>query len=259
MLLVIDAGNTNIVFAVYDGEAKQAVWRCRTDGAQTADEYAAFLRQMFALSDVTFDSIDSAIISSVVPAANYHLQQLCQTHFSCHPRMVDYAFVKDDVRVLLEKPQEVGADRLVNAIAVKAFYRAPAIVVDFGTATTFDVVESSGAYAGGVIAPGINLSMDALHRAAAKLPRIDIKKPEKIIGTNTVDAMRSGVYWGYVCLVEGIVRRIAHDMGARPFVLATGGLASLIAGGTDVIDQIDDELTLKGLVRLHDRAQRNGK
>ena len=251
MLFVIDAGNTNIVFAVYDGGVKQAAWRCRTDGAQTADEYAAFLRQMFALSDLAFSDISEAIVSSVVPAADFQLRQLCQTHFSCRPKVVDYALVKDRVRVLLEKPQEVGADRLVNAIAVKAFYRAPAIVVDFGTATTFDVVDAAGAYVGGAIAPGINLSMDALHRAAAKLPRIDIQKPGSVIGTNTVDAMRSGVYWGYVCLVEGMVRHIAKEMEEKPFVLATGGLAALIAGGTDVIDQIDDELTLKGLVHIH--------
>lgn len=255
MLLVIDAGNTNIVFAVYDGGVKQAVWRCRTDGAQTADEYAAFLNQMYVLSGLNFSDVAEAIISSVVPSANFHLQQLCQVHFSCRPKMVDYSLVRDYVPVLLEKPQEIGADRLVNAIAVKMFYRAPAIVVDFGTATTFDVIDSSGSYVGGVIAPGINLSMDALHRAAAKLPRIDIQKPEKIVGTNTVNAMRSGVYWGYVCLVEGMVQQIKKETQEKPFVLATGGLASLIAGGTDVIDQIDDELTLKGLVYIHDKTK----
>lgn len=250
MLLAIDAGNTNIVFAVYDGDTRVAVWRCKTESSRTADEYASFLLQMFTLSNLSFSQVTGTIISSVVPEANFHLAQLCQSRFSGVPMTVGHADV--DFEIKLKKPEEVGADRLVNAVAVRAFYKYPAIVVDFGTATTFDVVDKTGAYCGGVIAPGINLSMDALHRAAAKLPKTSIKKPASVIGTDTTTAMQSGIYWGYISLIEGMITRISDEMGVKPFVIATGGLSSLFAGGTKMIDKVDEDLILRGLVRIYD-------
>ena len=163
--------------------------------------------------------------------------------------------VAPDLVIKLSKPEEVGADRIVNAVAVKTHYKFPAVVVDFGTATTFDVVDAEGAYCGGVIAPGVNLSMSALHQAAAKLPRINIKKPNNVIGKETVEAMQSGIYWGYVSMIEGLVARISKEMGVKPYVIATGGLASLFAQGTSVIEKIDEDLTLKGLIAIHQQLK----
>lgn len=250
MLLVIDVGNTNIVFAAYNGKTRLAAWRCRTDSGQTSDEYSAFLSQMFLSTGITFQDISDVIMSSVVPAANFHLIQFCEKHFNVRPHIVDYALIKDKLMVLLEKPEDVGADRLVNALAVKIFYQTPAVVVDFGTATTFDVIDQKGAYLGGSISTGINLSLDALHRAAAKLPKVDVRQPSRVIGQNTVEAMQSGIFWGYVSLVEGMISKISQELGAQPLVIATGGLAPLIAKGTQSIQKLDDELTIKGLLHL---------
>lgn len=251
MLLAIDAGNTNIVFAVYDGDTRVQSWRFKTDAARTADEYAALLNQLLPGANLSFKHIRDAIIASVVPDANFHLRRLCEQYFGCPVRIVGSDALDLDIAINLLKPEEVGADRIVNAIAVKQFYRAPAIVVDFGTATTFDVIDGNNTYCGGVIAPGVNLSLNALHGAAAKLPRVAIKKPQSIIGNDTVSAMQAGIYWGYIGLVEGTINRISAEMGVKPFVLATGGLASLFAGGTSLIEKIDEDLTLKGLVHIH--------
>lgn len=252
MLIAIDAGNTNIVFALYDGQRVVQSWRCKTDAARTADEYASWLYPLFDAAGLRFDRIKSAIISSVVPDANFNLRRLCEKNFNCAVTMV-----KDDMKALgltikLPKPEEVGADRIVNAIAVKAHYTYPAIVVDFGTATTFDVVDDEGAYCGGVIAPGVNLSMNALHQAAAKLPRVGIMKPDSVIGRDTVGAMQSGIFWGYIGMIEGVIARISAEMGCAPFVIATGGLSGLFAQGTDIITTIDEDLTLKGLIHIHE-------
>lgn len=257
MLLAIDAGNTNINFALYTGDEPEPlfVWRIKTDSARTADEYAAFLGQLFALHQVESGDIAHAIISSVVPDSNFSLTTLCEKMFSIQPRFVGQAGLDTGVVIDLPRPEELGADRIVNAVAVLRDYQCPAIVIDCGTATTFDVMDEWGHFVGGVIAPGANLSMTALHLAAAKLPKIGVAKPENVIGTTTVSAMQSGVYWGYVGLIEGMITRITAELGSKPLVLATGGLAGLFAEGTDMIDKIDADLTLRGLFYLHQRNQ----
>jgi type III pantothenate kinase len=249
MLLAIDIGNTNTVFAVYKGEKSIGLWRCQTSASRSVDEYAAFLHEMFSIQGLSWDKVKDAIISSVVPDADFHVRKFCKTYLKVDPMFVTAAMA--DIAVSIDKPEEVGADRLVNAAAIKAFYQYPAIVIDFGTATTFDVVNAKGHYAGGVIAPGINLSLEALHRAAAKLPRVGVKKPERVIGKSTVGAIQSGIYWGYIGLIEGLVEKISKEMNEKPFVLATGGLAPLFADSTNVINAVDEELTLKGLLRIY--------
>lgn len=254
MLLAIDVGNTNIVFAVYDGEILRGNWRLHTHAKRSGDEYAVFLHQVLTLADLHFKDISAVVISSVVPETQLHLQRFCQRHLGCDPLNI----TKDDVsmEIDMDRPEDVGADRLVNALAVKLSYpqykEAGAIVVDFGTATTFDVITRAGAYAGGAIAPGIDLSMNALHSAASKLPKIGVRRPSQAIGKTTPEAMRSGIYWGYAGLIERIVGEISSelDCGAPPFVLATGGLAELFKD-TGVIDMVDQDLTLKGLLAIY--------
>jgi len=235
MLLAIDIGNTNIVCAVFDGQDKKDQWRCETSGDITD------------LFDNVTD-IDDVIISSVVPRVNGDMRQLCETKLKIVPTFVDNQ--NAGIIIDLDKPAEVGADRLVNAVACLQHYEAPAIIVDLGTATTFDVIDPMGRYGGGVIAPGINLSLQALYQAAEKLPEVPVEKPEKAIGKNTKDAMQSGIYWGYIGLIEGTLNRLMEEMEAKPLVIATGGLAPLFATGTDKIDVIDGDLTLKGLVHI---------
>lgn len=254
MLLAIDAGNTNVVFALFDGAKVLQSWRCKTDAGRTADEYASWLYPLFESAGLSFAKISSAIIGSVVPDANFNLRRLCEKNFNCPVIMVGPEIVSKTLEIKLSKPEEVGADRIVNAVAVKTHYSSPAIVVDFGTATTFDVVDADGAYCGGVIAPGVNLSMSALHQAAAKLPRVGIKKPETVIGRDTVGAMQSGIYWGYISMIEGMIARISREIGVKPVVIATGGLAPLFADGTDKIETIDEDLTLKGLIAIYQQV-----
>ena len=252
MLLAIDAGNTNIVFAVYDGEVRKAIWRCKTDAARTADEYMAFLTQLCGLSGIDFKSINNVIVSSVVPDMNFPLRLMAFQAFGKKARFIGKEIKDVGLKIKLEKPEEIGADRLVNSIAVLKYYKAPAIVVDFGTATTFDVIDKSGAFCGGVIAPGVSLSISALHMAAAKLPKVSVSRPKKCIGTNTVTAMQSGIYWGYVGLVESMIQRISVEMKAKPLIIATGGLAPLFRSDIPLIDKIDEELTLKGLLTIYE-------
>lgn len=254
MLLAIDVGNTNTVFALYNGVALEHVWRCVTTAGRSRDEYAAFLHPLLAASDLNWADIQSVIVSSVVPDANFHIHKFAQGYIDCMPVFVSPDMVGDLVSVDIDKPEELGADRLVNAVAVVAHYQTPAIVIDFGTATTFDVISEGGVYTGGLIAPGINLSVEALSAAAAKLPRVAVHTPKSVIGKNTVDAIQSGIYHGYLGLIEGIVDRVATDMNAKPFVLATGGLARLFAPNTDAIDAIDQDLTLKGLYEISNQA-----
>lgn len=254
MLLTIDAGNTNIVFALHDGEDFGEVWRCQTIAGRTADEYAAWLYQFFTQSGRSFADVGEAIISSVVPDANYHLETLCRDTFSCDPILVTYQ--DTGLPIKLDKPSEIGADRLVNAVAIVKDYRFPAIVIDFGTATTFDVIDADGAYIGGAIAPGINLSASALHQAAAKLPKISIARTEKVIGTDTISAMQSGVFWGYVGMIEGVLGRMEKELGRKPFVIATGGLAHLFAENIPAIEKIDNDLTLRGLAYIYEQKKR---
>ncbi len=252
MLLVVDAGNTNVVFAVHDGESWRGIWRIATEPQRTSDEYAVWLLTLFNLSNLKAAQIDRAVIGTVVPAALYHLRRLCRDWFSTEPLIarssLDWGFA-----IKVDNPAEVGADRLLNSLAAHRAYAGPLIVVDFGTATTFDLVDNDGAYLGGVIAPGINLSIEALHKAAARLPRIGIGRPQSVIGRSTVPAMQSGIYWGYVGLIEGLVARIRAEWDVPLKVVATGGLAPLLAEGTTVIQVIDPDLTLDGLRLLADR------
>ena len=245
MLLVIDAGNTNIVFAVHDGTGWRGTWRIATSAERTADEYGVWLHALFAREGIK-PELNGAVIGTVVPAALYHLRRLCRDWFKVEPLIsratLDWGF---DIKV--DNPPEVGADRLLNVLAAHQRHGGPLVVVDFGTATNFDVADQDGAYRGGVIAPGVSLSMDALHRAAARLPLVAIGRPQSVIGTSTIPAMRSGIYWGYVGLVEGLITRIEAEYGAPLKVIATGGLAPLFAEGIARITRIDSDLTLEGL------------
>lgn len=253
MLLAIDVGNTNCVFAVFDGDALRGQWRMSTQASRTSDEYAVLLLQFFATQGIQAGDIDAAILSTVVPEIQFPILRLCERSFGVRPLIVGDASVKLGIEVKLEKPEEVGADRLVNAVEAWRRYGCPLVVVDFGTATTFDVVGDGGAYCGGVIAPGVNLSLDALHAAAAKLPRIRARRPVKVIGTSTVSAMESGVYFGYIGLVDGIVRRIQHEFGRRMKVIATGGLATLYAEGCETIEETAEDITIRGLHTIYTR------
>lgn len=254
MLLAIDAGNTNTVFAVYDGEQQKGIWRTANDPRRTADEYAVWLLQLMGLEGLRRTDIDAAIIGTVVPISLFNLTGLCRRYFGCEPLVVGAPDVKLGMQVLTDNPAEVGADRIVNAVAAHTTYGGPLIVVDFGTATTFDIVDGAGNYVGGIIAPGVNLSMEALHMAAAKLPLIAIRRPDTaVVGRNTVQAMQSGVYWGYVGLIEGLVERVKREQGSAMRVIATGGLSSLFANATAAIDTFDKDLTLRGLLEIHRR------
>ncbi|HEX3863594.1 MAG TPA: type III pantothenate kinase [Stellaceae bacterium] len=247
MLLAIDSGNTNGVFAVYEGDTLRASWRVSTNPRRTADEYAIWLTQLMALAGLAPDIIDACIIANVVPEANFNLLQLCQRYFNCEPLVVGRPACRLPILIDIERPEEAGADRVADAVAAQDRHAPPLIVVDFGTATTFDVIDGAGNYCGGIIAPGINLSLHALEMAAAQLPRITIKRPPTIVGRSTVPAMQSGVFWGYIGLIEGLVRRIRNERGEAMSVVATGGLAPLFAGATDAIDTVDADLTLWGL------------
>jgi len=252
MLLAINVNNTNVKFAIYDDDRVAGQWRIAADPARTADEYAVWLTHLMGLKDLTTDNISGAIIAIVVPQALFEIKVLCRTYFGCGPLVMGEGDVDLGIVVLIDRPEEAGADRLVNAVAGHGLYGGPLIVVDFGTATTFDIVGEDGSYIGGVIAPGINLSIEALHVAAAKLPRIAIERPPRVIGKSTVAAMKSGVYWGYVGLVEGLIARIRAEYGRNDMkVLVTGGLAPLFAGATEVFDEVDPDLTMKGLLMIH--------
>lgn len=255
MLLTIDVGNTNVVFAIYDEDRQVGAWRCATDPKRTGDEYAVWLTHLMALRSLKLGDVRDAIIGSVVPQATFNLKRLCKDHFGCEPMQVGAPGVRLGIEALVDRPEEVGADRLVNAVGAAAVYSPPLIVIDFGTATTFDVVDGAGNYCGGVIAPGINLSLEALHMAAAKLPRIDIVQPAQVVGKSTVSCMQSGVFWGYIGLIEGLVARIRAECGQDMTVVGTGGLAVLFAKATQVIQHIDGELTLRGLRLIHQRNQ----
>jgi type III pantothenate kinase len=252
MLLVIDVGNTNVVFAVFDGDKPVGQWRISTDARRTADEYGVWLTQVLEHSNIAPKSIKRAVVASVVPQALFDLRQLAKRYFNTELMVVGDPRIKTGIGVKIDNPREVGADRLVNAFAAWNKYKQALIVVDFGTATTFDVVTGEGNYAGGVIAPGVNLSLDALQKAAAKLPNVAIMRPEKVIGTNTIGAMQSGIYYGYTGLVDGIVSRIKAEHGQPMKVIATGGLASLFARSCPVIEQLEPDLTIHGLRALYE-------
>jgi type III pantothenate kinase len=252
MLLVVDAGNTNVVMAVHDGSGWRGVWRIATEPQRTSDEYAVWLLTLLGHAGLKREQVSAAVIGTVVPAALYHLRRLCRDWFEVEP-LVARASLDWGFEIKLDHPDEVGADRLLNTLAGHRKYGGPLVVIDFGTATTFDVVDKGGSYLGGVIAPGINLSLEALHRAAARLPRIGIGRPQAVIGRNTVAAMQSGIYWGYVAMIEGLVARIQGEYGGGLKVVGTGGLAPLLAEGATVISHIDPDLTLDGLKLLAER------
>ncbi|MCY1125916.1 type III pantothenate kinase [Frigidibacter sp. RF13] len=249
MLLCIDCGNTNTVFSIWDGTRFIGTWRISTSHQRTADEYYVWLSTLIEAERLDF-GISSAIISSTVPRVVFNLRVLCDRYFGCRPLVVGKPDCALPVAPRVDQGTTVGPDRLVNTVGGFDRHGGDLIVVDFGTATTFDVVDRDGAYIGGVISPGVNLSLEALHMAAAALPHVDVTKPAQVIGTNTIACMQSGVFWGYVGLVEGIVRQIRTER-ARPMkVIATGGLASLFEQGTEIFDTVEDDLTMHGLVLI---------
>ncbi|WP_395650600.1 type III pantothenate kinase [Brevundimonas sp.] len=249
MLLAIEQGNTNTMFAVHNDVEWIAQWRTATEANRTADEYAVWLTQLLHMNGLGFEDLDGCIISSVVPQSIFNLRNLSRRYMNVEPLIVgENANLGIEVRIT--KPTEAGADRLVNAIGAHLTYPGDLLLIDSGTATTFDVVAADGAFEGGLIAPGINLSLHALHEAAAKLPRIAIQKPERVIGKDTVQAMQSGVFWGYIALIEGLVDRIKAEWGAPLTVIGTGGVASLFEGATTSIDRFDPDLTIRGLLEI---------
>lgn len=256
MLLAIDIGNTNLVFALCVGEQVRAQWRIRTDAHRTADEYAVWLLALMERGGFSPLDIQAAIISSVVPDANFSVKAFVRHYLHCEPHLVGSPMPNLGMQVRLDNPGELGADRLVNAFAAWTHWKQALIVIDFGTATTFDVVAGNGDYLGGVIAPGINLSLEALQRAAAKLHGIAIVRPAAVIGRNTTAAMQSGIFHGYAGLIEGIVSRIKAERGEAMKVIATGGLAPLFSQATASIDVVDTDLTIRGLCLIH--AQQSG-
>lgn len=257
MLLVIDAGNTNVVFALYDGERMRGQWRISTNARRTADEYAIWLLQLLRMDGIAPEQITGAVAASVVPDAVFDLKLLCRRYFNTELMLLGDDSVSPGIQVQLDSPEEVGADRLVNAYAAWKKYGAPLIIIDFGTATTFDVVSAVGEYIGGAIAPGVNLSLDALTRAAAKLPDVTISRPAHAIGRNTISAMQSGIYYGYIGLIEGIVARIRSELGQEAKVIATGGLAALYAESTPVIERLEPDLTIWGLKEIFHLNKKN--
>ena len=251
MLFAVDVGNTNTVFAVFDKNTKVSEWRCSTSTLRTADEYFVWLKNLMELENIDFKWIKSVIICSVVPKVVFNLRVLASRYFSCRPAVIGKSDCLIPIEVRVDNGVMVGADRVVNSVGAFNRYGGNLIVVDFGTATTFDVVAKDGAYIGGVIAPGINLSIKALHDESAALPHIDISKPNNVIGTNTVDCMKSGVFWGYLSLIEGLINKIQIELNEEVKVIATGGLATLFSLDTKIFDHVNLDLTLTGLLDIY--------
>ena len=257
MLLAIDAGNTNMVLALVAGGAIKTRWRIATDARRTADEYAVWLNQLLELEGFSRGDVTAVIIGTVVPRALHNLEVLASKYFGVTPLIAGEGAAAWPLDLDVDEPHNVGADRALNAIAAHAKYQGDLIVIDFGTATTFDVVDFGGAYKGGIIAPGINLSLDALVSAAAKLPRIAIEAPKgnlSVVGRTTESQMLSGIYWGYVAMLEGLVARLKVEIGRPVMVIATGGLAALFDAHSEVFDAIEPDLTIQGLSLLYDKA-----
>jgi type III pantothenate kinase len=255
MLLAIDAGNTNVVFALVEGRRIRARWRIATDPRRTADEYAVWLSQLLQLEGFDRSAVDAVIVATVVPRALHNLQVLARKYFGTEALIAGRSPVEWGIPLDVDEPQSLGADRAVNTVAAHALHPGDLIVIDFGTATTLDVSDYEGAYKGGIIAPGINLSLDALVTAAAKLPRIAIEPPatEGVVGRNTVDQMQIGIFWGYVAMIEGLVARLKAEIGRPSKVIATGGLAALFEPHTTVFDAIEPDLTIQGLAMMYER------
>src|SRR3954454_18348103 len=261
MLLAVDAGNTNLVFALVDGGGIKARWRIATDPRRTADQYAVWLHQLLELEGYSKRDVTAVIIGTVVPRALHNLEVLATKYFRVEPLIAGQRRAEWPLQLDVDEPQNVGADRALNAIAAHAKHEGELIVIDFGTATTFDVVSASGAYKGGIIAPGINLSLDALVNAAAKLPRIAIEAPasESVVGRTTESQMIIGIYWGYVAMIEGLVERMKREIGAPVTVVSTGGLAALFDKHSKVFDVIEPDLTIQGLSLLYGMATSTAK
>ena len=257
MLLAIDAGNTNVVFALFDGREIKARWRIATDARRTADEYAVWLSQLLSLTGYGVADVKAVIIATVVPRALHNLSVLATKYFKVEPLIAGRAPVEWGIDLDVDEPQNVGADRAVNCIAAHAGHAGDLIVIDFGTATTFDWVSPKGAYKGGIIAPGINLSLDALVAAAAKLPRIAIEAPatKSVMGVTTETQMLIGVYWGYVAMIEGLVSRMKAEIGGPAKVIATGGLATIFETHSDIFDAVEGDLTINGLAIMYERVK----
>ena len=251
MLLVMDVGNTNVTLGVFRGQELVASWRLRTEVHRTSDEYAVLLKSLLAGEGLSPSDISEAVLASVVPPLVAVLQESMRKHLGIRPLVVE-AGIKTGVRICTDNPREVGADRICNALAAYRLYGGPAIVIDFGTATTFDVVSEGGDYLGGAIAPGIEVALEALFQHAAKLPSIEFTRPKHAIGKNTVASMQSGLIFGYVGLVEGIVRRIKRELGGRARVIATGGQAEVIVRESSMVEVVDPDLTLVGLRMIHE-------
>jgi type III pantothenate kinase len=256
MLLAVDIGNTNVVFALFDGLDLKARWRIATDPRRTGDEYAVWLMQLLAIRGVSPNKVTQIIVSTVVPRALHNVEVLARNYFRIEPLIAGEGAAGYAIDIDVDEPRSLGSDRAINAIAAHAKHPGDLIVVDFGTATTFDVIDFNGAYKGGIIAPGINLSLDALVGNTAKLPRIAIERPESgsVIGRNTEDQMLIGVFWGYVAMIEGLIARIRAEIGRPAKVIATGGLAVLFDEATDLFNAVDADLTLEGLALLAKRA-----
>jgi type III pantothenate kinase len=257
MLLAVDVGNTNVVFALFEGRSIRARWRIATDPRRTGDEYAVWLLQLLAIEGFGREAVTGMIVSTVVPRARHNFEVLGEKYFGLVPLIAGEGAADWTFPIDVDEPRSLGADRAVNAIAAHAGYAGDLIVVDFGTATTFDVVDFNGAYKGGIIAPGINLSLDALVNNTAKLPRIAIEAPKgsgSVIGRNTEDQMHIGVFWGYVAMMEGLIARLRKEIGRPAKVIATGGLALLFDEHTEIFDAVDTDLTLTGLAILAERA-----
>jgi type III pantothenate kinase len=256
MILAIDAGNTNLVFALVDQGEIKARWRIATDARRTADQYSVWLHQLLELEGFSRDDVEGVIIGTVVPRALHNLEVLSEKYFRKTPFIAGQGAAAWPLQLDVDEPENVGADRALNAIAAHAKYPGDLLIIDFGTATTFDVVSSTGAYTGGIIAPGINLSLDALVSAAAKLPRIAIEAPNSssVVGRTTQSQMLIGIYWGYVAMIEGLTDRIKQELARPVTVVATGGLAALFDKHTKVFDAIEPDLTIRGLSLLYDMA-----
>ena len=257
MLLVIDVGNTNTVFALHSGTDWISSWRSATDATRTADDYAVWLGTLMRMEDLELSQITGCIISSVVPQAKFNFRNLSRRYFDAEPMFIGEPETKLGVPIRIRRPEQVGADRLVAAIGAHILYQGPKLVSDSGTATTFDVVGPDGGFEGGIISPGINLSMRALHDAAAQLPRIAIQKPPQVIGQDTVSAMQSGVFWGYVDLIDGLVNRVKDEYSGSLKVIATGGVASLFEGASATIDHFDQSLMEVGLLEVYRRNKKD--